>query len=69
MCSSDLLVPPRDSEAIANKINYLIDQPSLRCELEKNALERYQSEFSFERFSSSYVAYYKTLKVWKAMKN
>jgi len=63
------LVPPRDSEAIANKINYLIDQPSLRCELEKNALERYQSEFSFERFSSSYVAYYKTLKVWKAMKN
>lgn len=56
-----LLIPPRDSEAIANRINYLIDQPSVQCELERNAMERYLGEFSFGKFSGSYVSYFKNL--------
>lgn len=56
-----LLIPVRDSDAIAAKVNYLIDHPAVQSELEKNALERYHSEFTFEMFSDSYLAYYGSL--------
>lgn len=55
------LVPSRDSHGIAERISYMVENDSVRHELERNAAERYQSEFSFEVFAEAYISYYEGL--------
>jgi len=56
---SGLLVPSYNSEKIAEKINWLIDNPEKKRKMELNARERYDKAFSFAQFSDAYSKYYK----------
>ena len=55
------LVEPRNPEQIADKINYLIENPEIRMELEKQARQKYLDEFSFDKLAQSYVEFYQNL--------
>ena len=58
---SGLIVPPRDPKAIAEKINYMIDNPEDKKQMEEKAVERYEEEFSFDTLAGSYIDYYRSL--------
>lgn len=55
------LIEPRNAQAIAGKINYLIEHPEFRKEMEKEARKRYEAEFSFEQLKKSYLKVYEEL--------
>ena len=55
------LVEPGSAEAIADKVNYIIEHPNIKVALEHNAGERYKEKFSFTRLADSYIRYYERL--------
>lgn len=56
-----LLVESRNENEIANKINWLIENPEEKKKYEIRARERFEEKFSFERLSQAYVSYYERL--------
>lgn len=56
---SGLLVEPKDSKAIAEKVVFMIENPDERLKMEKAAKECFEQEFSFEKFSEKYIDVYK----------
>lgn len=53
-----LLVESKNYNEIAIKITYLCENPMIKRMLEKNAIETYNSRFSFEKFQEDYNKYY-----------
>lgn len=53
------LVKPRNIEQLVKKINFLLENPEVRKKMEVQATKRYSENFSFEKFSLKYVAFYK----------
>lgn len=56
-----LLVEPRNPEALADGICWMIEHPQEKKQMELMARETYEQKFSFERFSQSYIDYYRSL--------
>lgn len=56
-----LLVLPKNSEDISQKIIWMIDNPKDRLMMEKNAKKKYYSCFSLNKFSEDYIDLYKKL--------
>ena len=55
------LVEPRNPMQLAEKMNELIENPEMRENMGVQAMNRYQDEFSFEKLSERYVAFYEEL--------
>ena len=55
------LVEVRNSAQLAEKMNYLIDNPEIKENLEMQAQKRYQDEFSFEKLEHNYLKFYEGL--------
>lgn len=55
------LVEPRNPVQLAEKMNELIENPEMRENMGIQAMNRYQDEFSFEKLSERYVAFYEEL--------
>lgn len=55
------LIEPRSATQIAEKMIVLIEQPQIRKRMEIQAMQRYQSEFSFKKMKESYLHYYEEL--------
>lgn len=55
------LVEPRTPIQLAEKMNELIENPEMRESMGSQAMKRYQDEFSFEKLSERYVAFYEEL--------
>ena len=55
------LVDPKNPFQIAEKINWLIENPDIKQKLEKEALHSFNNEFSFEEFCSQYIQVYEQL--------
>lgn len=55
------LVEPRNPAQLAEKMNELIKNLELRENMGAQAMKRYQDEFSFEKLSEKYVAFYEEL--------
>lgn len=55
------LVEPRNSKAIADKIDFILQNKNIQLSLEKNALQRYKLEFSFKKLTIEYLEYYEDL--------
>ena len=55
------LVEPRNPMQLAEKMNELIKNPEMRESMGIQAMKRYQDEFSFEKLSERYVAFYEGL--------
>lgn len=55
------LVEPRNPMQLAEKINELIENPEMRESMGIQAMKRYQDEFSFEKLSERYIAFYEGL--------
>ena len=47
---TSFLVPPKDSTAIANRLNLLIENPDLRAKLGTAGRRRYEEKFTIEKF-------------------
>lgn len=56
---SGILIEPKNSKAIAEKIVFMIENPDERLKMEKAAKKRFEQEFSFEKFAEKYIAVYK----------
>jgi glycosyltransferase involved in cell wall biosynthesis len=56
---SGILVPPGDPTALAEKIEYLLEDPELREKIGGNAFKRVEEKFSLEEFSSQINKFYK----------
>lgn len=56
-----LLVEPRDSAQIADKINWIIEHSEEKNSMENNAARTFKEEFSFEVFSNAVLDYYRSL--------
>ena len=55
------LVEPRNPMQLAEKMNELIENSEMRESMGIQAVKRYQDEFSFEKLSERYVAFYEDL--------
>lgn len=55
------LVKPRNPMQLAEKMNELIENPEMWESMGIQAMRRYQDEFSFEKLSERYVAFYEEL--------
>ena len=55
------LVEPRNPMQLAEKMNELIENPEMRESMGIQAMKRYQDEFSFEKLSERYIAFYEGL--------
>lgn len=55
------LVKPRNPAQLAEKMNELIENPEMLESMGIQAMKRYQDEFSFEKLSERYVAFYEEL--------
>lgn len=53
-----LLVKPRDYKSLAEKCIYMIKESEIRAKYEQEAINTYNSEFSFEKFQNEYIKYY-----------
>ena len=56
-----LLVNAKDTEGFAKSINWIMDHPEERKQMEKSAKKTFDEEFSFDIFSKSYIDYYRSL--------
>ncbi|MBI1877688.1 MAG: glycosyltransferase family 4 protein [Chloroflexi bacterium] len=56
-----LLVPPRDSTALAEALWHMIANPELRQQMGRKAYQRYQTLFTFERMLHEHEALYQAL--------
>ena len=56
-----LLVEVKDSDGIANKINWLIDNPEKKKRMEIKARETFEKDFSFDILAKLYIDYYRSL--------
>lgn len=56
-----LLVEPRNSESIADKVIWMIEHPTELCQMEKEAKQCYADQFSFVTQSKSYADYYRSI--------
>jgi glycosyltransferase involved in cell wall biosynthesis len=54
-----LLCPPRDSAALADKINYLLSSPEHGAEMAEAAYRRFQEMFTFDRMIDQYETVYR----------
>lgn len=52
------LVKARNSTQLAEKMNYLIENSTVRENMELQAKKRYQDEFSFEKLKQNYLEFY-----------
>lgn len=50
---SGLIVPPKDSKAIAQAINYLMEHPQERIKMGEKAKKRIETEFSLDNFADN----------------
>ena len=55
------LVEPRNPMQLAEKMNELIENPEMWDNMGIQAIKRYQDEFSFEKLSERYIAFYEGL--------
>lgn len=55
------LVEKKNYKQLAEKMIYLIENPEKKMDMEKNALNRYFEEFSYEKMSLKYIKYYEEL--------
>lgn len=55
------LVPSKSPEAIADKVNYFMENREMLVEFGANAKKRFEAEFSFEKFANSFINYYERL--------
>ena len=55
------LVEPRNPLQVAEKMNELIENSETRKNMGIQAMKRYQDEFSFEKLSERYIAFYEGL--------
>lgn len=55
------LVEPRNPMQLAEKMNELIENPEMRESMGIQAMKRYRDEFSFEKLSERYIAFYEGL--------
>ena len=55
------LIEPRNPAQLAEKMNKLIENPEIRKNMGIQAMKRYQNEFSFEKLSQRYIAFYEEL--------
>lgn len=58
---SGMLVAPRNSKQIAEKINWAIEHPQEIKNMEMAAIKRFERQFSMETLRQSYINYYKSL--------
>ena len=56
-----VLVPPKDSDCIADMICWMIEHPEQRADMEKRARQTYLEKFSMDVFAKSYLEYYRSL--------
>jgi len=56
-----LLVRAKDSEELTEKINWMIEHPEEKKQMEIKAKEKYEQDFSFNKLSESYVDFYRSL--------
>lgn len=56
-----VLVEPRDSKQITEKINWMVEHPEKKIKMEQNALKTFEEEFSFDVFSDAVLDYYRRL--------
>lgn len=56
-----LLVKARDAKSLAEKINWMIEHPEERKQMEQKAKETFENEFSFKILTQSYIDYYRSL--------
>lgn len=52
------LIEAKSSEQIANKVNWMIEHPDKKKEMEKNASASYKEEFSMSVFAEGYIDCY-----------
>lgn len=55
------LVEPHNPKQLAKKMNWLLEHPDTRRNMEKQALKRYQVEFSFDKLTQRYIKFYEEL--------
>lgn len=53
-----LLIKPKNAQMIADKVNYLIENPDILQNMEEKAKETFNKKFSFEMFKHKYVSLY-----------
>ena len=56
-----MLVEARNAKQLSEKMNVLITNSDYRKKLDQRAKQSYLSEFSFEKLSEKYIAYYEKL--------
>lgn len=55
------LVEPRNPIQMAEKMNKLIENPEILTNMGMQAIKQYQTEFSFDKLTQSYIAFYEEL--------
>lgn len=58
-----IIVEAKNEKQLATKINWMIEHPTERHNMEKEAKKRYESEFSFETFADKYINYYRNAEI------
>jgi D-inositol-3-phosphate glycosyltransferase len=56
-----LLVPPNQPQLLAEKINFLLSEPSIREQMKKNAIERVNALFTWSTISSAIAEMYESV--------
>jgi glycosyltransferase involved in cell wall biosynthesis len=56
-----LVVPMRDSSALANAIDQLLENDDLRIHLGKNALRRIENHFTLQQFIDNHIKFYEKI--------
>ena len=52
------LIKPKNEKELAKRIIFLYQNPKVRKEMEKNALESYENRLSYDKFAEKYIKYY-----------